>query len=218
MEETKERDALVTGNIRLVHACANRFKDRGVEYEDLFQAGCVGLVKAAAGFDPALGFRFSTYAVPAILGEIRRIFRDGGTVKIGRSAKEKAKRLLDLQQSLTVSLGREPTVREIAESAKLEPEETAALLSACLPPVSLTAEEDGGEIDLPEKDEHEAIQQRLDLSAAMNRLPERDRTLIELRYFKGYTQTATAQCLGMSQVQVSRSEKRILGVLRGYLL
>lgn len=218
MSTTKSSETLITGNIKLVHACANRFKGRGVEYEDLFQAGCVGLVKAASGFDPTLGYQFSTYAVPAILGEIKRVFRDGGAIKIGRNAKEKARQLMEIQQSLASLLGREPTVREIAEKAKLEPEETASLLSACIPPVSLTAEENGREIDLPEKNVDEDIQQRIDLTAAISKLPERDRMLIELRYFNGLTQTVTAERLGMSQVQVSRSEKRILGILRAYLL
>ena len=217
MGAAKINDMLVTNNMGLVHACANRFKGRGVEYDELFQAGCVGLVKAAAGFDPTLGYQFSTYAVPAILGEIKRIFRDGGSVKIGRSAKEKARWLSEVRISLEKDLGREPTVREIAEKAGMEPEEAACLLSACLPPLSLTSEENGVELDLPVKGFDEAIQQRIDLRRAMKKLPERDRQLIELRYFRGLTQTVTAGQLGLSQVQVSRSEKRILAALREYL-
>ena len=212
------REAMVTDNLKLVHACANRFRGRGIEYEDLFQAGCVGLVKAAEGFDPSLGFRFSTYAVPAILGEIKRIFRDGGSVKIGRTAKEKAAKLLEIKTTLSAALQREPTVSEIAAAAQMEAEEAACLLSACLPPVSLTMEEDGSETDLPTQSIDDAIQQRLDLSAAMEKLSANDRRLIELRYFQGLTQSVTAQKLGMTQVQVSRREKKILGALRGSLL
>ena len=214
MGDAKEKDSLVTRNLRLVHACANRFRGRGVEYEDLFQAGCVGLVKAAAGFDETLGFRFSTYAVPAILGEIRRVFRDGGSVKVGRAAKEKARVLLALQEELTESLGREPTVRELAEKAALEPEETAVLLGACLPALSLTQAEEGDETDIPVESIDEAVQRKMDLSAAMDGLSEPDRRLIELRYFQGLTQTAAAARLGMTQVQVSRREKKLLLALR----
>lgn len=214
MNAASEKEALVAGNLGLARACANRFRGRGVEYEDLYQAGCVGLVKAAAGFDAALGFRFSTYAVPAILGEIRRLFRDGGSVKVGRAAKEKARALLSLQETLAESLGRAPTVHELAAEAGLEPEETAVLLGACLPPVSLTQGEDGVEAEIPSAGMDEAVGRRLDLAAAMERLPETDRRLLELRYFKGLTQTAAAPMLGMTQVQVSRREKKLLLALR----
>lgn len=208
------RESLVTRNLGLVHACANRFRGRGVDYEDLYQAGCVGLVKAAAGFDAALGFQFSTYAVPAILGEIRRVFRDGGSVKVGRAAREKARALLALQEELAETLGREPSVRELAEKAALEPEEAAVLLGACLPTLSLTVAEEGDEADIPVAPIDDDVQRRLDLSAAMERLPERDRRLLELRYYKGLTQTAVAGQLGMTQVQVSRREKKLLLTLR----
>ena len=208
-----DRDALVTENLRLVHTCANRFRGRGVEYEDLFQAGCVGLVKAAKGFDPALGFRFSTYAVPAILGEIRRIFRDGGSVKIGRAAKEKATRLLALRAALTEELGREPGVSLLAEKAGLEPAEAAVLLAAGLPTVSLTGEDDA-ETAIPVDGPEETLTGRLDLQAAMDKLSERDRALLTLRFFQGQTQTVAAERLGMTQVQVSRREKAVLAALR----
>lgn len=214
MNGTREKEALVTDNLGLVHACANRFRGRGVEYEDLYQAGCVGLVKAAAGFDETLGYRFSTYAVPAILGEIRRIFRDGGSVKVGRAAKEKARALLGLRDDLEHTLGRAPTVRELCAAAGTEPAETAALLGASLPVLSLTQEETGGETDLPAGGIEERIEQRLDLGAALARLPEADRRLLELRYFKGLTQSVTAEHLNMTQVQVSRREKKLLLRLR----
>ncbi len=210
-------NTLVTENLGLVHSCANRFRGSGVEYDDLFQAGCVGLIKAAAGFDPSLGFRFSTYAVPAILGEIKRIFRDGGAVKIGRSAKEKARNLFALKEELSLSLGREPTVTEIAEKAQLDVSETASLLCACMPVISLTSDEDEGQTDIPVDSEEERLSAHIDLMNSLDALDETERLLIEYRYFKGLTQTVTAKKMGLSQVQVSRKEKAILLKLRKML-
>ncbi len=214
MSLTLENDRLITENIGLVHACANRFRGRGVEYEDLFQAGCVGLVKAAGGFDDSLGFRFSTYAVPAILGEIRRIFRDGGTVKIGRAAKEKARVLLSVREELADSLSREPTVSEIAEKAGMDVFTVSELLCASLPALSLTSDEDDGSIDIPVEAPEEKLSEKIDLNRALESLDENERSIIEHRYFKGLTQSVTAEKLGMTQVQVSRKEKAILGKLR----
>jgi len=210
-------NTLVTENLGLVHSCANRFRGSGVEYDDLFQAGCVGLIKAAAGFDPSLGFRFSTYAVPAILGEIKRIFRDGGAVKIGRSAKEKARNLFALKEELSLSLGREPTVTEIADKAQLDVSETASLLCACMPVISLTSDEDEGQTDIPVDSEEERLSAHIDLMNSLDALDETERLLIEYRYFKGLTQTVTAKKMGLSQVQVSRKEKAILLKLRKML-
>ncbi len=210
-------NALVTENLGLVHSCANRFRGSGVEYDDLFQAGCVGLIKAAAGFDPSLGFRFSTYAVPAILGEIKRIFRDGGAVKIGRSAKEKARNLFALKEELSVSLGREPTITEIADKANLDVSETASLLCACMPVISLTSDEDEGQTDIPVESEEERLSAHIDLMNSLEALDETERLLIEHRYFRGLTQTVTAEKMGLSQVQVSRKEKAILIKLRKML-
>lgn len=212
--KTGEEEKLITENLGLVHACANRFRNRGVEYEDLFQAGCVGLIKAASGFDPLLGYRFSTYAVPAILGEIRRIFRDGGSVKIGRAAKEKARQLMQLKEEMAAVSGREPTVHELAEKANIDPAEAACLISASLPTVSLTDDNDDGQTDIPVPAPDEKLTERIDLKNAMLALPENERQIIELRYYRGLTQTVTAGILGLSQVQVSRKEKTILTKLR----
>ncbi len=216
MKLTSPQQTLVENNLGLAHACANRFRGRGVDYEDLFQAGCVGLIKAAGGFDASLGYQFSTYAVPAILGEIKRIFRDGGSVKIGRTAKERAVKLLKLYEELTAALDREPSVGELAEKAGMEISETAVLLSAGLPAVSLTQEEDT-DIDIPIPPPDERIVARLDLARALERLSETERELLRLRYEKGLTQTLTAGILGMTQVQVSRKEKQILLKLRGMM-
>lgn len=214
MTDSSDNTLLITKNMGLVHACANRFRGRGVEYEDLFQAGCVGLIKAAGGFDPERGFQFSTYAVPAILGEIRRIFRDGGSVKIGRAAKEKAKELMNIREEIAATTGREPTVGEVAEKAGMAPAEAACLISASLPVISLTDDNDEGQTDIPVPAPDEKITQELDLKNAIERLEEKEQKLIELRYFRGMTQTVTAKQLGLSQVQVSRKEKAILIKLR----
>lgn len=211
------RTALVTDNFGLVHICANRFKGRGVEYEDLFQAGCVGLIKAAAGFDPKRGFKFSTYAVPAVLGEIRRIFRDGGSVKIGRAAKEKARRLLAIKNALELEGCKEPAISEIAEKAGMDISQAAVLICACMPVVSLTS--DGGEAqtDIPVPSPDEKLYERIDLDAAIDKLGADEKNIINLRYFKGLTQSKTAEKLGMTQVQVSRREKNILLKLKKLL-
>ena len=219
VEQAATRESLISDNLGLVHSCANRFRGRGVEYDDLFQAGCVGLIKAADGFDPSRGFAFSTYAVPVILGEIHRIFRDGGTVKVGRAMKEKSRNALREKERLTAERGQEPTIGELAEHLGMDIAETAQVLTASMPPVSLTADEENGsgQIDIPVAPPEDMISDTVALEQIMDRLPERDKQLIELRYFKGLTQTVTAEHLGMSQVQVSRREKAILLQMRRYL-
>lgn len=201
----------------LVHACANRFRNRGVPYDDLFQAGCVGLIKAASGFDDTRGFKFSTYAVPAILGEIKRIFRDGGSVKIGRAAKEKGRELLKIYERLADEKGREPDISEVARLAGTEVTEAALILSASLPAVSLTSREDSSENDIPVESPEESCAELLDLNDALERLNDDERQLIKCRYFEFMTQCDTAKTLGMTQVQVSRREKGILLKLRKML-
>ena len=212
-----ERNRLVSENMGLVHACANRFRGRGVDYEDLVQSGCIGLLKAAEGFDESRGFMFSTYAVPAIIGEIKRIFRDGGTVKVGRSDKEKARNLLALRDEMTTELGREPSISELAEKAGYEIAETSQLLCASMPVLSLTVDDESGEcseIDVTTGDTTEEMGDSIALRAAVENLSDRDRKIVEFRYFSGLTQTVTAKKLGMTQVQVSRREKVILQELR----
>lgn len=221
MENSKEKkDLLVEENLGLVHACANKFRGRGSEYDDLFQAGCVGLCKAAANFDPDRGFAFSTYAVPVILGEIRRIFRDGGTVKVSRSLKEKARNALKAKQELEAELSREPTISELAKKLQVEVSEAAELLTVSMPVISLTAQDESSDrqLDIPTEAPEEAISEKLALKKVVSLLDERDRRLIELRYFDGLTQVKTAAKLGMSQVQVSRREKALLIKMRESLL
>ena len=207
-----ERERLIEENMGLVHACANKFRGRGIEYDDMFQAGCVGLIKAVDGFDPQRGFAFSTYAVPVILGEIRRMFRDGGSVKVGRAMKEKARAVLKRSTELSEELGREPTIGEIAQSLGMDSAQAAEALAAGMPVLSLTSDGDGEErqMDIPVDSMDEAVSDRIALQEVMRGMPERDRKLIELRYFQGLTQVKTADQLHMSQVQVSRREKEIL--------
>ena len=219
--KTDEREKLITENMGLVHSCAARFKGKGVEYDDLFQAGCVGLIKAADNFEADRGFAFSTYAVPVILGEIRRIFRDGGSVKVSRMLKEKSRLALSHKERLTRINDREPTIEELADAMGLDVQETAHILNAAMPAVSLTAHEDDNrnpQLDIPVESQETEISDKLALHQTMLTLPEKDRRLIELRYFKGLTQAKTAEQLGMSQVQVSRREKVILVELRKNLI
>lgn len=217
MTQSKEaKQEMIESNYGLVHACANKFRGRGVEYEDLFQAGCIGLIKAAEKFDSERGFAFSTYAVPVILGEIKRIFRDGGAVKIGRSLKEKARHAMRIREEMSLQLGREPTISELAESLGVDVAHAAELITISMPVISLTATDEKGtvQLDIPTEAPEEAISEKLALKSVVESLEERDRRLIELRYFKGLTQVKTAKELGMSQVQVSRREKAILIYMR----
>ena len=219
-KEHNDWEPLVTENLALVHACANRFRGRGAEYEELFSAGCVGLVKAAQHFDRTRGFAFSTYAVPVILGEIRRVFRDGGAVKVGRTLKEKARRATQVKAELEAELQREPTVGELAERLGVEPEEAAQLITVSLPVLSLTADNEHAQkqLDVPVPPPDAALCDLLSLRTLLDTLDERDSALIRLRYFDGLTQSKTAEQLGMSQVQVSRREKAILLTLRQKML
>lgn len=215
------RDRMIEDNIGLVHTCARRFHGRGPEYDDLFQAGCVGLVKAVDGFDASRGFCFSTYAVPLIIGEMRRLFRDGGSVRVSRTIRELSLKASRVREKLTASLQREPTVGEIAAVLGKTPEETAQALAANLPTLSLTRggeEDDGEQIDLPGEGIEERITDRLALRQVLGELEGRDRALIVLRYLKSQTQQKTAEQLGMTQVQVSRRERVILQEMRRKLI
>ncbi len=221
MNQSGSREKLINENYGLVHACANKFRGRGVEYDDLFQAGCVGLIKAADNFDPGRGFAFSTYAVPVILGEIRRIFRDGGSVKIGRTLKEKSRNAMKIREQMATELGREPTVSELAQKLGTDISSAAELITVSMPTISLTATDDekgSGQLDIPTPAPEGEITEKMALRSVVASLEERDRRLIELRYYKGLTQVKTAAELGMSQVQVSRREKAILLQMRKSML
>lgn len=215
----EERNERVEKNLGLVHSCAGKFRGRGVEYDDLFQAGCVGLVKAADRFDESLGFSFSTYAVPVILGEIKKIFRDGGTVKVGRTMKEKARRAMKEREKLSAELGREPSVSELAGRIGTDTSTAAVLLNVSLPALSLTPGDGEGreEIAVPVPSPEEELSDKMAVRQLLTLLNERDRRLLELRYFSGLTQQKTAEALEMTQVQVSRREKALLLQLRKML-
>ncbi len=214
-----ERNQTISENIGLVHACARRFKGRGVEYDDLFQAGCLGLVKAVDHFDTERGVQFSTYAVPVILGEIRRLFRDGGAIKVGRGLKELSMRASREAAAFAEREGRTPTVSELAELLQVEPEEAAQALGAAQIPLSLTAsqEDGGGQIDVSVEPADDKIAELLSLKQVVTELDPKDRSIIVFRYFQSRTQSQTAQALGMTQVQVSRRERVILNQLRAKL-
>lgn len=211
-----DREQKVRDNIGLVHSCARHFKGRGIEYDDLFQAGCLGLIKAVENFDPDRGVRFSTYAVPVILGEIKRLFRDGGTVKVGRSLKELSVRAMRESAAFADREGRSPTVGELAESLGVEPAEAAEALGAAQVPLSLTMDDEdgGGQLDIGVEPEDDKIAELISLKQVVTQLEPRDRKIIIFRYFKSRTQSETASALGMTQVQVSRREKKILQQLR----
>ena len=214
------RSEVIERNLGLVHACAHRFKGRDIEYEDLFQAGCIGLIKAADAFDTGRGVRFSTYAVPVILGEMRRLFRDGGAIKISRTIKELSLKVSRARERFCYDHGREATISELAQLLEVSEEAVVEALGVCSPPVSLTESEEsgGGQLDLPVESPEELTGDLIALRQALDLLEERDRTIILMRYFGEKTQSQTAERLGMTQVQVSRREKKIMQQLRHELL
>ena len=210
------RDERIQENTGLVHTCARRFKGRGIEYDDIFQAGCLGLIKAAERFDESRGLCFSTYAVPVILGEIRRLFREDGTVKMSRSLREMAMKANRVTTEFLQREGRQPTVKEVASILGVEPEQAAQAIAAGQMPLSLTMEDEDGEsqLDIAVEPEEELLTEKLSLRKAVKELQERDKKIIYLRYVKSSTQAETARELGMTQVQISRREKVILRTLR----
>lgn len=215
------REEFIQNNLGLVHACAGRFRGRGIEYDDLYSAGCMGLVKAYDGFDEDRGVQFSTYAVPVILGEIKKLFRDGGTVKVSRSLKELGLKVNALRESIIKNTGAEPTVNQLAEALGERPEQVALAIRAGQPAVSLTPAadtEDSRQLDIPIDSPEEELADRIGLEEVLSGLPPKDRTLIYLRFFSGKTQSETARVLGTTQVQISRRERKILREMRELLL
>jgi len=210
---------LAEDNLGLVHLCANKFRGRGIEYEELYSAGCVGLLKAVKSFDTERGVKFSTYAVPVILGEIKRIFRDGGMVKVSRSLKELSMKIQKIRDNFIKLNGREPLLSELAELSGTDISEVSEALCVSQPVISLTAGNDEeNQIDIPSESPDTEIVDILALRQIMSRLEKEDRLLIELRYFKGFTQSKIAEILEMTQVQVSRRERKILSRIREQLL
>ena len=205
----------VEANLPLVHSIAARFRGRGVDYDDLYQSGCVGLMKAFRNFDESRGYAFSTYAVPVIMGEIRQLFRDGGAVKISRSLRDKSIKASAVREAFLNREQREPTISELAEMLGCDVNETAEILNAANPVVSIdnSGEEGRRALDIP-FDDSEELFNRLTVNQLLSCLDEAERKLVDLRYYKGLTQQNTASILGISQVQVSRREKKILQKLR----
>ena len=216
-----DRDAceqILLENNGLIWSVVRRYYGRGAEPDDLYQLGCLGFLKAIQGFDSEFGTQFSTYAVPKIAGEIRRFLRDDGPVKVSRGLKERGTAIRAARGRLAAELGREPTLSELAETTGLSPEDIAAAETATEPVVSLQAETgtDGLTLEgiLTTGNQEEGMVERLTLRSAIAGLPERERQVLLLRYYKGLTQTNTARVLGVSQVQVSRLERRALETLR----
>lgn len=219
--ELLPRGEFIEKNLGLVHACAGRFKGRGIEYEELYAAGCLGLVKACDGFDTGRGVCFSTYAVPVILGEIKKLFRDGGTVKVSRSLKELSLKIGAERERCLKRTGKEPGVAQLAETLNTTPEQIALAIRASLPALSLTPtdDEDGQrEWDVPVDSPEESLSDRIGLEEVLGKLEPRDRQLIKLRFFGGRTQSETAKVLGTTQVQISRRERKVLQWMREQLL
>ncbi len=211
-------ELLVEKNSGLIWSIARRYFGRGVDPDDLYQLGCLGFLKAVEGFDTEFGTQFSTYAVPKIAGEIRRFLRDDGTVKVSRSLKERAAHIKAARQRLTGVLGREPTVTELSEELDLLPEEIAAAETATTAAESIHKPngEDGFTLEdvLTDGEMEETIVERIALQEAIAHLSQREQTVIRLRFFHGLTQDKTSKILGVSQVQISRIEKKALSALR----
>lgn len=209
---------LVNENAGLIWSVAKRFIGRGTETDDLYQLGCLGFLKAVEGFDLEFGTQFSTYAVPKIAGEIRRFLRDDGAIKVSRSLKEQAASIKSMRSHLTAALGREPTVQELSRQTGLTPEEIALAETATAGTESIHRElgEEGFSLEniLTDTESEERLMERIALRQAIDKLPERERLVIQLRYFHSLTQERASKVLNVSQVQVSRIEKKALAHLK----
>lgn len=214
-------EQLIQENAGLVWAVARRFMGRGTEPDDLYQLGCLGFLKAVEGFDTEFGTQFSTYAVPKIAGEIRRFLRDDGAVKVSRTIKEQAAAVKSARNLLIGALGREPSVQEIANQTGLTPEEIVLAESATAATESIHAQtgEEGFSLEnvLTDTESEEILVEKISLKQAIAHLEEREATVIKLRYYHDLTQERVARVLGVSQVQVSRIEKKALQHLRQYM-
>lgn len=214
-------EALVQENAGLIWSVARRFVGRGTETEDLYQLGCLGFLKAVEGFDLEFGTQFSTYAVPKISGEIRRFLRDDGTLKVSRSLKEQAASIKSIRSKLTSLLGREPTIQELSDQTGLTPEEIAIAETATAATESIHQEtgEDGFCLEnvLTDTESEERMVERIALRQAVEKLPERERLVIQLRYYHSLTQQRVAKVMNVSQVQVSRIEKKALEKIREFM-
>ncbi|MDY4488982.1 MAG: sigma-70 family RNA polymerase sigma factor [Candidatus Faecousia sp.] len=214
-------EKLVAENSGLIWSVAKRFMGRGAEPDDLYQLGCLGFLKAVEGFDTQYGTQFSTYAVPKIAGEIRRFLRDDGAVKVSRGLKEQALAIRSARNRLTGALGREPTIQEISRQTGLTPEEIALAEAATAATESIQREtgDEGFSLEnsLTDTESEERMVEKIALRQAIEGLPERERLVVRLRYFHGLTQQRVAKVMSVSQVQVSRIEKKALAMLRSLM-
>lgn len=212
------KETLVEENTGLIWAVVRRFLGRGTEADDLYQLGCLGFLKAVEGFDLQYGTQFSTYAVPKISGEIRRFLRDDGAVKVSRTLKERSAVIRSTRNRLTAALGREPSLMEISRQTGLSAEEIALAESATSATESIQREtgEEGFSLEdiLTDTESEERMVEKIALRQAISALPERERTVIQLRYFHALTQQRTAKIMNVSQVQISRIEKKAIGLLQ----
>lgn len=213
-----ERNELIEQNLRLVHACAHRFTGKGIEYDDLYSAGCVGLIKAVDRFDERKGCRLSTYAVPVILGEIKQLFRGGGSVKVSRSLQELSVRAQKVCECYRAEHDREITVSELADLLGVDAYQATQALGVSKAVLSLSGEDDEGGVDVPVPSPEEKLTERLSLREVINALSDDERMLIIQRYYRRKTQQQTADFLGTTQVQISRREKKILLKMRAMLV
>ena len=221
----RAKELLIEHNVSLVKCIVKRYLNKGVDYDDLFQLACMGFLKAIAGFDESFGVKFSTYAVPMIAGEIKRFMRDDGSVKVSRVVKQTAKEINAFIEEFSVKNARQPTVKEIAEHFSLEESETVFIMGSSRMPVSLyggTEYKDGKERELietlPAVDGQDELLDKLLLKGVIEQLPERERKIIVLRYFRDMTQSEVAEKIGVSQVQVSRLESKIIKEFREKLI
>ena len=214
----QDRNVLIEENVRLVHSCCKRFVGRGIEYDDIFQVGCIGLLKAADGFDESRGLCFSTYAVPNILGEIKRMFRDTGAIKVSRAVKELSFKV-QREKEIAEKKGEEITVSALANKLNVSPEEVVEAMDASRQVLSLTYESEEGtrELQLPSESHENQICSKILINDAVASLNSEEQQIIYLRFFCEKTQTQTAEIIGISQVQVSRKEKKALERLRLYI-
>ncbi len=219
--DNEARETLITENSGLIWAVVRRFVGRGTEMDDLYQLGCLGFLKAVDGFDLEFGTQFSTYAVPKIAGEIRRFLRDDGAVKVSRGVKERASTIKTARNQLIATLGREPTVSEIAEKTGISPEDiaTAEMATASIESIHQQTGDEGFTLEsvLTDTKSEDSLLEKLALNQAIGCLQEREAMVIKLRYYHGLTQERAAKVLGVSQVQVSRIEKKALTNLKSLL-
>lgn len=219
------REEFIRGNLRLVLSVIQRFNNRGEHVDDLFQVGCIGLIKAIDNFDLSQNVKFSTYAVPMIIGEIRRYLRDNNSIRVSRSLKDTAYKALQAKEKLTNKLSRDPSVSEIAEEMNIPREDVILALDAIQDPISLfeSVYHDGGDAIYvmdqvsDEKNNDESWLENISINEAISRLAERERMIIDLRFFRGRTQMEVAEEIGISQAQVSRLEKAALKHMRKYV-